>query len=126
MIYDGLLTGVQIKVLERLQANALKTIYGWEKSYSTVLRLSGLKKLSDRRREATERFARKTEQNPRFSQRWFPRRQETGHGLRRQDAYREDLARHERLKNAPMYRMRRILNGGTTIEEDHDFAELDE
>ena len=111
VIYDGLLTKEQVTQIERLQSNALKTIYGWDKSYATAREMAGLETLAERRKNAVKNFAQKTSRNPRFAERWFPANPEVGYGLRKRNAYATEYARTERLRNAPLYRMRRIMNG---------------
>ena len=78
--------------------------------YYLVLEESGLETLAERRTKAVTQFAVKTSMNPRYSERWFPRNGEGEHNLRRREEYRVDFAAHERLRNAPIHRMRRILN----------------
>ena len=41
---------------------------------------------------------------------WFPKKEASNYALRRQDQYKQDFALRDCLKNAPIYRMRNILN----------------
>lgn len=88
---------------------ALRTIWGWNKSYAEVLGLSGIPRLDERRGAAVVKFARKASQNDRYRA-WFPLNPEVTHNLRRRDKYATDFARCERLRRAPIYAMRRRLN----------------
>ena len=115
VVYHSMITNTQAKDLERLQSISLKTILGWEKSYTTCLEISGLSSLGDRRREACENFAKKILDNPRFSH-WFPENPDAAYNLRHQERFRVDFAHHERLRRAPIYYMRRLLN---EMEEPH-------
>ena len=109
VVYGSMLTAGQSRMIERMQANALKTIWGWNKSYRECLELSGLTTLEARREENMRRFATKAAASERYS-RWFPERRSTEHELRRTEKYQVRFARHERLKKAPIYAMRRLLN----------------
>lgn len=65
-----------------------------------------------RRLEIVKKFAVKTSQNPRFKS-WFPEHEPYQYELRVKRKYKEERAKTERLKNNPIFMMRRILN-------DHD------
>ena len=104
-----MLTGEMSDRLEDLQKKALKTIYGWDVSYADLLEISGLSTLKERREEIVDRFAQKTAKDTRF-QHWFPRAPSTGHDTRQGPRYLEEFARTERLKNSPVFYMRRRLN----------------
>ena len=74
VIYHPMLTTEQSKDLERLQARALKNIYGYVYSHKKLLELSQLRTLEEERSiEACLKFAMKTANHPRFSS-WFPMR----------------------------------------------------
>ena len=109
VVYNSMITKTQSDDIERLQAIALKTIYGWSKSYRVCLQQSGLTTLAKRRCQATLNFAKRNATNPRFPD-WFPTNTPTTYNLRVSERYRIDFARHERLRNAPLYHMRRLLN----------------
>ena len=47
-VYNSSLTLTQASALERLQAQALKSIYGYEHSYQSLLQKTGLKRLQER------------------------------------------------------------------------------
>ena len=124
VVYGPLLTAVQSAAVERLQAMALRTIWGWGKSYRECLEISGLEWLSVRRHRALCAFARKTSANPRY-QYWFPPNDQHDHDLRRTERYKIRFAKHERLKNTPIYAMRRILNDEDDTINDQERREPD-
>lgn len=107
--YTSMLTNDMKDRLERLQTRALKTVFGWDKSYSSVLELAHLPTLEDRRNEIFKNFALKTAADPRFVH-WFPKISETGHNTRNTYKYAEEYARTDRYFNSPVFNMRRLLN----------------
>ena len=107
--YHPMLTKDQSDRLEKLQSRALKSIYGWDKSYEKVRELSGLKLLSERREKMVLNFANKSAKNERFGHR-FPKIRETGHDIRNLPLYQEDFSRTERYRQSPVNYMRRMLN----------------
>ena len=113
VVYGPMINEAQSTAIERLQSIALKIIWGWNKSYQTCLEESGLERLDDRRWKALQQFAYKTSQNERY-QHWFPLNEETHHDLRKREKYKINFARHERLRRAPIYAMRRLLNQDET------------
>ena len=114
-VYNSSLTQTQANALERLQAQALKAIYGYEHSYRSLLQLTGLKTLKERRDARTDKFAAKCLSNPRY-QSWFQpnlHQRGTRHSLK----YKEYQARTKRLYNSPLYDMRRRLNAVHNSQE---------
>ena len=109
VVYNSMISGGQSEEIERLQMMALKTIWGWNRSYSDVLEEAGIPRLDARRQAAVDKFAKKAAESDRYGG-WFPLNQSLTHDLRHRDKYATDFARHERLKNAPIYAMRRRLN----------------
>ena len=108
-VYNSSLTLTQASALERLQAQALKSIYGYEHSYQSLLQVTGLKRLQDRRDDRCDAFAKKALLNDRFRA-WFPLNY-IARPTRNPLTYTEDYARTKRLFNSPLYHMRRRLNG---------------
>ena len=104
-----MLTDKQDEELERLQATALRYIYGYGLPYSRMREMSGLATLRQRRIEAADKFARSCLGSRRFS-RWFPENPQTRRS-RHTLHYKEELARCDRLKNSPLFYMRRRFNG---------------
>ena len=108
-VYNSSLTKTQASALERLQAHALKTIYGYQHSYRSLLEITGLQTLQARRNARSDRFAAKCLENPRYRD-WFPL-QAIARPTRGSLKYKEMFARTKRLYNSPLYFMRRRLNG---------------
>ena len=121
--FNGMLNSSQSKALERMQSIALKTVFGWNKSYRQCLEESGLQTLAARRYDICLNFAKKTEANPRFSH-WFPPNDQTPYDLRNSERIHIDFAKHERLRRSPIHHMRRLLNDQVQ-PEDVSFEDLD-
>ena len=107
VVYHSSLTKYQSDQLERLQAQALKCIYGYQYSYRELLLMTNLKTLRDRREDRCTKFAVKSLNNPALAG-WFPtNNNRTGrHGK----TYQEFFARPSRLQNSPLFDLRRRLN----------------
>ena len=96
-------------------------IYGYEKTYADLLSESGLERLEERRKNNLIRFAENTLKNPKYSDRWFPKRELVR--LNRNTApYLEETAGGNRLYNSPLFTMRRHLNGNFIQHQDIDFS----
>ena len=107
-VFHSSLTLSQTIVLERLQAKALKAIYGYDPSYKELMEKADLTTLRARREQRELAFARKCAASTRFG-RWFPRH-ETARTSRGGLYYKEYFARCNRCYNSPLYNMRRRLN----------------
>lgn len=107
-IYNSCLTQQQVNELERLQAQALKSIYGYEHLYRELLAKTRLDTLKARRDKKSDRFAAKAATG--HFRHWFPL-QQASRGTRSTDKYEEFFARTKRPKKSPLYFMRRRLNG---------------
>ena len=108
-VFHSSLTQTQTQALERLQAQALKAIYGYEFSYRALLEITGLETLQARRERRSDKFAEKCLANPRYRG-WFPINQVPTRATRHRKKYEEHFARTKRLYNSPLYAMRRKLN----------------
>ena len=106
-VYNSSITKKQELELERLQAQALKSIYGYEYSYAQLLATTGLTTLKARRDRHCNKFALKARRGKFAS--WFPLNEQQ-RTTRNTLKYREEQARTERLRNSPLYTMRRRLN----------------
>ena len=100
--------------IETIQKRACRIIYGYDKPYDQIISDNLLPSLSTRREELTLKFATKCANSARFGD-WFPKKEHyedivNGHCLRTEKTYREDYARTDRLKNSPVFYMRRQLN----------------
>ena len=107
-VYNSSLTQHQANVLERLQAQALMAIYGYEHSYRSLLQLTGLNTLKERRDARCDKFAAKCLENPRYKE-WF-RPVDQVRTTRNTLKYKESHSRTTRLYNSPLFAMRRRLN----------------
>ena len=128
-VYGGFLTTGQSDDLERLQANALRAIYGVDLSYRRCLKKSGVPLLSERRHLLFLRFTKKIIKNEHFKRKWLVENEESSYDLRRKEKYKINNMRCERMEKTPISRMRRALNEiekrGTSIEEEVDsFADF--
>ena len=77
VVFHSSLTATQSDQLERLQAQALKCIYGYQYSYRELLELTGLSTLKQRREARCLKFALKAVQDPSLAD-WFPLNQAGG------------------------------------------------
>ena len=108
-VFNSSLTLTQASALERLQAQALKAIYGYQYSYRALLEISGLQTLQSRRDERCRKFARKCAADDDFKS-WFPLNP-VERRTRNPLVYQESKTRTKRLQNSPIHHMRRLLNG---------------
>ena len=95
-VYHPMLNDEQDQILERLQAQALRCIYGPYATYATMREKA----------EVTTLIAVKCINSSRFKH-WFPLRVSGRSGNRGGDKYLEKYARCDRLKNSPLFDMRR-------------------
>ena len=72
--------------------------------------------LEERRESRIIKFAEKTATNPKYCDRWFPKKNIIG-STRHTTPYLEEKANGNRLYKRPIFAMRRILNGTHLIEE---------
>ena len=107
--YHSLTTDIHDQELEGAQTEALRAIFGYGQSARQLRQKAGITTLRERRIEATDKFARKCLSNPRFCS-WFPMK-EGRTSARSKEQYQEFFAKCDRLKNSPLYYMRRRLNG---------------
>ena len=108
VVYHSMLTDLQDQTIERLQSQALKSIFGFGVSYSDMREMAGVPTLRARRIELVDKFIGKARCNPKYD-RWFPKR--TGRQGRNREEYLEITARTDRLNNTPLFFFRRRLNG---------------
>ena len=107
-VYHPQLNQYQTDQLEKVQKRSLRLIYGYDKSYSDLLQLSGLNSLEDRRIVQFRRFANNSLKNKKY-QHWFPLNKNIRTG-RHTNKYLEETAVGNRLYKSPIYAMRRYLN----------------
>ena len=109
-VFHSSLTLSQTVILERLQAKALKAIYGYGPSYRELVEKAGLTTLRTRRERRELTFAQKCASSVRFGH-WFPQRESVREN-RVSPVYEEMYARTHRCYNSPLFSMRRRLNRG--------------
>ena len=119
-VFHSQMTDEQDEMLERQQSHALKLIFGTNISAGKMRELAGVPTLRQRRIDLCDKFADKALKNPRFAP-WFPLR--AGRPTRTSLKYEEMHARCDRLKNSPLFYMRRRLNGkpGRTYGQRNQF-----
>ena len=110
MVYHSSLTDEQDEELDRLQASALKCIFGPRISARKLCELADIMTLRRRREELCMKFANKCVVNPRMKH-LFPLKTRRTSGRLKGDKYLETKVRCDRLKNSPVFYFRRILNG---------------
>ena len=120
VVYHSMLTDEQDEALENAQVGALRTIFDYKLSARKLREKAGVTTLRERRIMHCDRFALKCVQSDRFRH-WFPIRE--GRQGRHAETYLEQYARCDRLKNSPIFFMRRRLNGkdGRTYGERNRF-----
>ena len=109
VVYHSMLNDAQDEELDRLQMHALRYIYGKDMSYARMREKAGVPTLRQRRQDLCDKFSAKCLTNERFKC-WFPERNGV-RSTRGGERFQEFFARCERLKNSPLYYMRRRLNG---------------
>ena len=108
--FHTILTDDQAEGLERMQRSTLKTIYGFDVPYRECLEKSGLPTLRQRRQTLFENFARKAYDDDHYNAKWFQRKEKSTYGLRREEKVVQKFANCDRLRNAPLYRIRQFIN----------------
>ena len=107
--FHSMMTDEQDQLLENAQVGALRAIFGYGLSARRLRQKANIDTLRQRRIDLTDRFARKALNSERFAH-WFPRNQ-GGRSVRNRDEFQEFFAKTDRLRNSPLYYMRRRLNG---------------
>ena len=102
-----MLNDKQDQAVERLQAQALKCIYGYKDSYATMREKAGITTHRARRIILCDKFTNKAQANPRFAE-WFPER--TARSGRHGEDFKEFNARTDRLFNSQLFYFCRRLN----------------
>ena len=108
-VYHTLITASDSLEIERLQMQALKTIFGWQNSYEALLRKSGLERLDVRRESAFKLLAKQMSESARYVG-LFPLNPDRRGGLRNREKYKIYPARTSRFLSSPLNSMRRYLN----------------
>ena len=109
VVYHSLLTDEQDQALERAQVGALRVIFDYKSSGRELREKAQLQTLRNRRVSHCDKFALKAANSDRFGH-WFAKNP-TDRNQRVRETYTEHYARCDRLKNSPLFFMRRRLNG---------------
>ena len=116
IVYHPLLTDDQDQLLEWLQRQALKVIFGTEYTYTVMRQWANIQTLRQRRIELSDKFAAKCAKSDRFGH-WFRENQSQRKSSRNGgEKYQEEFARCQRYYNSPLFFMRRRLNGKQGLE----------
>ena len=111
VVFHSMMTDQMDEEVERLQAHALKYIFGWKYPYARLREMADIPTIRARRTELCDKFAQKCLGSSRFSG-WFPLKGGVRASTRiAGEKYKETFARCERLRSSPLYFMRRRLNG---------------
>ena len=108
--FNSLMTGRMSEDLEKIQRRILQTIFGYDRSYREILEKENIERLSTGREELCEKFAEKAFKNEKYSDRWFPLRRACNYNMRRLEKFHIPKSRTNRMKNSPIFSMRRHLN----------------
>ena len=109
VVYHSQISKYQSNRLEKVQKKCLKIMFGYGKSYRSLLEKSGLETLESRRTRQFTKFAEKMAEN-KNCRHYFTMSERRNIQTRHQKKYIEFFARTDRLYRSPLYKMRRILN----------------
>ena len=107
--YHSLLTQDQRQRIERLQKRSLEIINPQMTSYADELEKLGIESLEDRRKSLVRNFVQNIVEHPNFAERWFPKKERHGYGIRKEKVYRQAKCNTERAKNSPLNYFRTLL-----------------
>ena len=113
VVYHPMLTVSQSHEIERLQKQAAKLCFGWDKSYQVICAEQNIVTLEERRVNYIDNFIKKTIDNPRFRDSWYPLREEAVQSVRNRRPFVETRARTERYYRSPLAFLRRRANDMT-------------
>ena len=110
--YHSSLTDEQDELLDNLQNQALRCIFGPRISGRKMREMAGIPTLRSRRENLCDKFALKCRNNPKFEH-WFPIKntRTSLRGVKNKEEYKEEKARCSRLFNSTIFYFRRRLNG---------------
>ena len=110
VIYHPMLTCSQSRDLEHMQKQAAKLSFGWDKSYEVICAEQNLATLEERRKIYIDNFVKKTVNNPRFRDAWYPLRDVPDQNMRNRRPFIETKARTDRYYKSPLSYLRRRAN----------------
>ena len=110
IVYGPLIPKYISDKLESVQKQALRTIYGWDRTYESLVEDGTVETLASRREQASLKFALKYKDSHRFGH-WFPLNpaERTARDTTRR-LYKENQCTTERTKSNPIEFRKRQLN----------------
>ena len=109
-VWHSSLIGADISKLERIQKTVLHIVLGETyTSYRQALKMTGLQKLSERRRKLCSSFASKAQKHSKFSK-WFKVNLKKSKTRQTQPKFCQVIRRTERFKKSPLSYLTDILN----------------
>ena len=115
VVYHSMLSRTQTKQLERIQKIAVRLCFGFQASYTNIMKENGILTLEARREEAARKFVAKTiQQDGRFARAWFRRRTVPETELRRRRIFVENRAKTERYRKSPLIYLQKLANDHVT------------
>ena len=109
-LFNSLRIGRMSEDFEKFQRRILKTIFGYDRSYGELLEKENIEQLSPRGEDLCKKNAKKAYQNKKYSDRWFPQRRACNYNMRRLEKFHIPKSLTNRMKNSPIFSMRRHLN----------------
>ena len=111
-VYHSMIPRNLTEKLERIQRQALKIIYGWDKDIGAIMKIKDIPTLEERREKALLQFALKNEEKERYGKRWFKKSEETDREVRgtTRRKYKIPKCRTDRMQNNPVVYMAKKLN----------------
>ena len=110
VVYHSLLNKGQEEDLERLHRHAVRVCYGTDGPVGEMMQSLGIETLRARRERRCDKFILKAASNPSFGAKWFQRRPQSGHNLRRRREIVEPRASTNRRFNSPLAFIQRRAN----------------
>ena len=108
-VWNSSLTGDDIGSIERLQKTVLHIVLGDQyKSYNSALKITGLSRLSERRKKLCIKFAKKGQKNPKFSN-WFKLNPKINRRVK-QPRFCPVVSKKQRFQNSPISYLTSLLN----------------
>ena len=105
--WDGAITDMERRKIERVQRVALALIFGRNISYEKLLSISGVERLESRRKRISLKFVMKALKHPKFRS-WFKQSEPLETGVRAH--YETNLGRQKRILKSPIPYLTNLLN----------------
>ena len=109
-VWNSSLTGADISKLERIQKTVLHIVLGQAyTSYRQALKVTGTKKLSERRKKLCLSFGSKAQKHAKFSK-WFKVNSKQSNTRQKQPKFCQVIRRTDRFDKSPLSYLTNILN----------------